>query len=470
MTFNATQSGAKEAIFGYNNVKHTPNHVYALYAEIKTDTDVYARFGWRKIDKTTALGTTAINSQTWASSFAVGVVTTTDLLYLAVYLTNSTTSTSASATVQFRNMMCVDLTQYFNGDQTLIDSITSWDDLVAYDSRFASYVEYNTGTVTGVQPTVKVSGKNILDVSVFTTNKNIIVSNGVITTIGYACSSAKKLKHVLHVDNIPEGTQVTVSADVTITAGSRPSSGSTGSVAVLNVGELLPYLPMNAVTGVTYHRTKTLTLTNALLNGTIYFYGITNSSSVTFENLQIELGSSATAYEPYHDGGTAQAPELFAVDNAADEFEAVSGVTTHRLASVDLGTLKWKTGSTQGYFYCDTLTDITLGFCGLVVSSKLEALTVHWSSSDFNSYPDNIIAKTIGNKILYVKCMSFTKTQAAEFKTYVSGAMLYYELATPTTTQSTPTQISLQAGDNVAMQTDGGRLAPIDITYESNEI
>ena len=52
----------------------------------------------------------------------------------------------------------------------------------------------------------------------------------------------------------------------------------------------------------------------------------------------------------------------------------------------------------------------------------------------------------------------------------MSGVLLYYELAPPTTSQSTPTQISLQAGNNVAMQTDGGRLADIDVTYESNEI
>ena len=53
--------------------------------------------------------------------------------------------------------MLVDLTQYFNGNQTLINSITYWDDLAAYDPSFASYVAYNTGTVKGVQPTVKVN-------------------------------------------------------------------------------------------------------------------------------------------------------------------------------------------------------------------------------------------------------------------------------------------------------------------------
>ena len=61
-------------------------------------------------------------------------------------------------------------------------------------------------------------------------------------------------------------------------------------------------------------------------------------------------------------------------------------------------------------------------------------------------------------------------TTLADFKAWLAGKTIYYELATPTTSQSTPTQISLQAGNNTAMQTDGGRLAPIDITYESDEL
>lgn len=59
--------------------------------------------------------------------------------------------------LSFGPVQLVDLTQYFSGNTTLINSITSWDDLVAYDPSFASYVPYNTGTVKGVQPTVKVN-------------------------------------------------------------------------------------------------------------------------------------------------------------------------------------------------------------------------------------------------------------------------------------------------------------------------
>lgn len=72
-------------------------------------------------------------------------------------ISGSTSTAEVGDTFELKNIEIVDLTQYFNGNTTLINSITSWDDLVAYDSSFASYVPYETGTVKGVQPTVKVN-------------------------------------------------------------------------------------------------------------------------------------------------------------------------------------------------------------------------------------------------------------------------------------------------------------------------
>ena len=87
--------------------------------------------------------------------------------YSAVFTRTSSTALSRAflfcrgtytGTVQIRNIQIVDLTQYFNGNTTLIDSIQTWDDLVAYDSAFASYVTYNTGAVKGVTPALTLNG------------------------------------------------------------------------------------------------------------------------------------------------------------------------------------------------------------------------------------------------------------------------------------------------------------------------
>ena len=66
------------------------------------------------------------------------------------------------------------------------------------------------------------------------------------------------------------------------------------------------------------------------------------------------------------------------------------------------------------------------------------------------------------------KDLSITDGDTKAFAANMAGRTLYYELATPTTSQSTPTQITLQAGNNTAMQTDGGRtLAELAMTYEN---
>ena len=50
----------------------------------------------------------------------------------------------------------------------------------------------------------------------------------------------------------------------------------------------------------------------------------------------------------------------------------------------------------------------------------------------------------------------------------LSGVLLYYPLATPTEETLTSSTISLQTGNNVAIQTDGGRtLAELALTYEN---
>ena len=255
-----------------------------------------------------------------------GVVTPSiDTLTLRIRISQGDTTTYTN--LVFKPQL-VDLTQYFNGDSSLIDSITSWDDLVAYDPCFASYVPYNTGTVKGVQPTVKVN----------------------------------------------------------------------------------------------------------------------------------------------HATDVACPVELFGVsDTVGDSFDGVSGVVTRKVGVVDLGTLAWTTNypvdSTYPYSRHSTR----------VPGAKPEN---NWAFIISNKYVPG--GRTINNTMnttlvgndpwISVYDSDLAGMTPAQVKTAMSGVYLYYELATPTTSQSTPTQITLQAGSNTAMQTDGGRLAPIDITYESDEL
>ena len=77
---------------------------------------------------------------------------------LGISNNQNSTPIGSSESFTYSDIQIIDLTQYFNGNQTLIDSIQTWDDLVAYDSAFASYVPYNTGTVKGVTPALTLNG------------------------------------------------------------------------------------------------------------------------------------------------------------------------------------------------------------------------------------------------------------------------------------------------------------------------
>jgi hypothetical protein len=221
---------------------------------------------------------------------------------------------------------------------------------------------------------------------------------------------------------------------------------------------------------------KILVLYNTLLSKTITSPANAEWMILNFRNNSISttktytkpmvcaVGAEATSYEPYFNGGTTQAPApLFAVGNAADEYEAVSGVTTHKMASVDLGTLNFVYNSGgAGYWRYDRLSNLKPSPSSATAGNFMAVNYVKASSSNVvgGSVLNSIgVNNSSPNGYIYVYNGSST--------TPPSG-MFYYETIEPTTSQSTPTQISLQAGNNVALQTDGGRtLEDLSMTYEN---
>ena len=134
-----------------------PDHVYMVHIEMK-DAGIASCYAYLfYIGSNIVASKVAGTDKTWgtySSRFTASGTT------LSAYFCLKNGLLDDAATVQARNVMLIDLTQYFNGNATLINSITSWDDLVAYDSTFASYVPYNTGTVAGVTPGFTLNGAN----------------------------------------------------------------------------------------------------------------------------------------------------------------------------------------------------------------------------------------------------------------------------------------------------------------------
>ena len=202
---------------------------------------------------------------------------------------------------------------------------------------------------------------------------------------------------------------------------------------------------------------------------------------------QIELGSTATSYEPYHDGGTAQAPApLFAVGNAADEFEAVSGVTTRDVREITLdSTWAWSKYSNlnrRGFsvnilpygmnrvpYICNNSLIKSMPNGGTDEHSLVLWLGVSYGTILFVAW--YIEYYTLPSEIADWYDANTDKLNMDNFKAWLSShdVKVYYDSSSaPTISTSTPTQIALQAGNNTAMQTDGGRtLAELALTYEN---
>lgn len=399
--------------------------------------------------------------------------------------------------IQMRNVQVVDLTQYFNGDQTLIDSIQSWDDLVAYDPRFASYVEYNTGEVAGVQPTVKVSGKNLFDAEnapliyqSFVSDYSVARDSSGIAFTYYQGSLGFCLFKLFEVTPYTVGTytcKINVAQNGLVPDATNLFDAST-IVSGKQDGTDRADIPNIIRVTESDNKTMTFTITSSLIGKVVSLRLYVNNANsylsngdvVTFSNIQLELGSIATSYEPYHDGGTAQAPApLFAVGNAADEYEAVSGVTTAKTAMFAVPSTGWSeyTNGVWSGFRCDQVLPEAMSRAAYIssnpvfvsmVSGGATHNAIHFWLGINNTYLYAIWDSTVvsGLSAWYVN----GELSASAFMTWLASnpVTLRYVQNIPTTSQSTPTQISLQAGSNTAMQTDGGRtLAELAMIYEN---
>ena len=133
-----------------------------------------------------------------------------------------------------------------------------------------------------------------------------------------------------------------------------------------------------------------------------------------------------------------------------DDF--VNGKLTNTMAIVDLGTLNWGYSDADKRFYNNRLSynhTNPNAICSQYESVSIGAL----ADGTFCAYP---------NGYLYVKDLRYTDTQT--FKTAMSGVQLCYELATPTTIETSAEEITLLKGTNV-LSTDGDS---IELKYKQN--
>jgi hypothetical protein len=176
-------------------------------------------------------------------------------------------------------------------------------------------------------------------------------------------------------------------------------------------------------------------------------------------NVQLELGTSATAYEPYVGQTYPATWETEAGTVYGGTLDVVSGVLTVDRAIVDMGTLNYTYDSSGGRFYTSVSgkkNESSDSEMMLAISSMYKPMT----ATAFQSNPTNgtMRGATVGG---YCYFRNNEYTDAASFKTAMAGQTLCYELATPQTYNLTPEQVTMLLGNNYLVTEDG----TITLTY-----
>lgn len=195
--------------------------------------------------------------------------------------------------------------------------------------------------------------------------------------------------------------------------------------------------------GITSHYTFTI---SAGCNVRIWCWKSNYNAVDIITTAQLEIGSSATSYEPYN--GTTYTTDLNGT-RYGGTLDVVSGVLTVTHKYVDLSTLTWTTAANSRW--ACVVSDIKPP-ASLAVAT--DAISSHFSaySADVLYAQTSLIGMAVHtNKTVLVRNGSTTDTPVGDF---------VYELATPTTVQLTAQEVELLVGLNQIWANSG------DVTVE----
>lgn len=166
-------------------------------------------------------------------------------------------------------------------------------------------------------------------------------------------------------------------------------------------------------------------------------------------DLQLEISSTPTAYSPYHEelypipSAVRNLPGYgWSAGNVANTVERPENGWQYvqRVGSVDLGTLSWEYSASKLLFSANIDGAVDTGNTGY---TRLECAVLMPGKAFWGNTTDGDGEITINHGIAVARKMAYDNVE--DFTSYVSGHPLYYELATPITTD-----ITALMGDSLA--------------------
>ena len=249
--------------------------------------------------------------------------------------------------------------------------------------------------------------------------------------------------------------------------------------------------------GTQVYRLGTINLTNNAVTitpsytGNLYFW-CAGGGNVTVEslvgNVQFELGSTATSYEPYHFGlhydgtvetvsvdttlSTATCQPLLSVGTYKDVQNITNGAITRNVGIKVLnGTENWQDHGTYSEIKMLSVTDSYSGSAQAITSTHY----VGTSASNANMPVDSIkLSRPNASDVsgtIYIKTDSLT---LADFKTFLASqyaagtpVIVVYPLATPTTESVTGQTLTITQGTNVVTAEGSVDNLELEISYKA---
>ncbi len=168
-----------------------------------------------------------------------------------------------------------------------------------------------------------------------------------------------------------------------------------------------------------------------------------SGKTLTNSQFMVEAGSTATTYEPYTSTTHTTTYPSAIYRGSEDVVNGTVGANGDGKEWIvaDLGDLTWydSTDASGQYFYA-TITGIKRSASG---ESLPFAICENYAPTKSNSVSDGQFAISSNHERIFVRDTRYSTT--SDFTTAVTGVKLAYELATPTTSSVTPTNLPIKS-------------------------
>lgn len=413
---------ANGAAYAEKSISAIASHVYIMTASVKSDSNkwrfyfFYNNFSVNmRFDVTTS----------WTQVSALFKEGNDPKNTFRVAATKSDNLPVAGDWCQIKECMMIDLTQMFGS--TIADYIYSLEQAtvgagVAYFRKLfpKPYYDYNAGELMSVKTSAhNMTGKNLFN----PTNRQYWISQNALSC-GRSYAGSSDSGNIVYVKG---ATTVTVSTTATQTR-----------YRVCLIDEpLAENASATPISGVN----KDGTANSIIVNVSGHNYLLVNATDLSA--IQVELGSTATAYEPYELHSYALDPDLelrgipkLDANNAlyydGDIYESNKKVT-RRYALSHLGDWAWNTNGTVFYAYPPSTLKL-----GSPSGAAANMLCAKYVNTDYvtGTSTDKTIYNASSTGMVYINDSAYS--DAATFKAALNGVYLLYEVKAPTTEEADP--------------------------------